>query len=163
MRRYYLLVMLLFVLGCGYHSTLRSDKDIKTITVPVFDNKTRWREIEFELTNLVHRDIKGCSSLQMVSRPEDADIIVKGEITDYYKPVLVEDGQDNVVAAAARITVTVSVIDQKTGKPILTQTRAVQGQFIKGANDDQLDAEYRGRQSAFEQITRWIVSLLEEL
>ena len=139
------------------------EKDIKTVAVPIFDNKTRWREVEFELTNLVHREIKARTFLRLVSKPEDADIVIKGEITDYYKPVLVEDAQDQVIASESKITINVSVIDQKTGKNIISKNNTVQGEFIIGARETAADAEYRGRQSALEQLSRWVVSLLEEL
>ena len=53
--------------------------------------------------------------------------------------------------------------EQKTGKEILSKSRNVQSEFIRGASETSTDAEYRGRQQAFEQLSRWVVSLLEEL
>lgn len=155
-------VILLCVFGCGYQSSLRVN-EVTTVAVPIFDNKTSWRELEFELTNLIHREIKARTPFRLVSRPEDADIIIVGEIVDYYKPVIVEDTQDQIIVAASKITIKVSIKDQKTGSAIITKSHTVQGEFIRGSKETFSDAEYRGRQNTFEQISRWVVSLLENL
>lgn len=154
-------LMLLFFTGCGYQANPYL-KDVTTVAVPIFDNKTTWREMEFELTNLVHREIKARTSFRLVSHPEDADIIIQGEITGYRKPVIVEDAADNVVVAGSMMTLKVAIKEQKTGKEILAKSRNVQSEFIRGASETVTDAEYRGRQQTLEQLSRWVVSLLEE-
>lgn len=155
-------LILFCVAGCGYHSSLRPN-DITNVAIPIFDNKTVWRELEFELTNLVSREVKARTPFRLVSRPEEADIVIVGEILDYYKPVIVEDTQDQVVVAASKITIKVSIKDQKTGTIIITKNQTVQSEFLRGSKETFSDAEYRGRQNTFEQISRWVVSLLENL
>lgn len=148
--------------GCGYQSRPYQN-DITTVAVPIFDNKTTWREMEFDLTNLVHREIKTRTPFRLVSKPEDADIVIQGEIIDYHKPPLVSTIQDQALISASRITLRVTIKNQKTGKNILTQTNTVQSDFIQGAKETPADAEYRGRLNTFEQLSRWVVSLLEDL
>ena len=155
-------LILFCVVGCGYHSSLRAN-DVTNVAIPIFNNSTTWRELEFELTNLVHREVKARTPFRLVSRPEEADIVVVGEILDYYKPAIVEDTQDQVVVAASKITIRVSIKDQKTGAVIITKDRTLQSEFLRGSNETFSDAEYRGRQNTFEQISRWVVSLLENL
>lgn len=147
--------------GCGYQFSSYM-KDVTTVAVPIFDNTTTWREMEFELTALVHREIKARTPFRLVSRPEDADIVVYGSITAYRKPVHVEDGLDNVVVGGSIMTVNVSVREQKSGRELISRARTVQREFIVGASETVADAEYRGRQQSFEQLSRWVVSLLEE-
>jgi hypothetical protein len=156
------LLIIFCVAGCGYHSSLRVN-DITNVAVPIFDNKTTWRELELELTNLVHREVKAKTPFRLVSRPEEADIIIVGEILDYYKPVIVEDSQDQVIVGASKITIRVSIKDQKTGVVIVTKNKTVQSEFLRGSKETLLDAEYRGRQNTFEQIGSWIISLLENM
>ncbi|MBI5779292.1 MAG: hypothetical protein HZA49_07540 [Planctomycetes bacterium] len=153
--------MFLLVAGCGYQPNLYL-KEVTAVAVPIFDNKTAWREMEFELTNLVQREIKARTPFRLVSHPEDADIIIQGEITDYRKPAMVEDVQDNVIVAGSVMVLKVSIKEQKTGKEILTKSQTAQSEFIRGASEAATDAEYRGRQQTLEQLSRWVVSLLEE-
>lgn len=154
-------VVFLSLISCGYQANPYL-KDVATVAVPIFDNKTTWREMEFELTNLVHREIKARTPFRLVSHPEDADIIIQGEIVDYRKPVMVEDATDNVIVAGSVMTLKVSIKEQKTGREILSKSQNVQSEFIRGASETTTDAEYRGRQQTLEQLSRWVVSLLEE-
>jgi len=154
-------LIFLFIIGCGYQLNPYM-KEVVTVAVPIFDNKTTWREMEFELTNLVHREIKARTPFRLVSHPEDADIVIYGEITDYRNPVMVEDTQDNVIMSGAVMTLRVTIKEQKTGKEVMSKSRSVQSEFIRGASEASTDAEYRGRQQTFEQLSRWVVSLLEE-
>lgn len=147
--------------GCGYRAQSYIN-DITSVAVPIFDNQTTWREMEFELTNIVQREIKARTPLRLASKPEDADIVLKGEIIKYYKPSLVEDKQDQVIMSASKITVRVFIRDQKSGKDIIEKTNSFQGEFARGVNESLADAEYRGRQNTFEQIGRWVVTLLED-
>jgi len=151
----------LFIVSCGYQLNPYL-KDVTTVAVPIFDNKTTWREMEFELTNLVNREIKARTPFRLVSHPEDADIIIQGTIMDYRKPVVVEDAADNVVVADSVMTLKVIIKEQKTGKEILAKSQSVHSEFIRGSSETVTDAEYRGRQQTLEQLSRWVVSLLEE-
>lgn len=154
-------LIFLFMVSCGYQLNPYL-KEVTTVAVPIFDNKTTWREMEFELTNLVHREIKARTPFRLVSHPDDADIIIQGEITDYRNPGMVENAQDNVVVAGSVMTLKVIIKEQKTGKEILAKSQNVQSEFIRGASETVTDAEYRGRQQTLEQLSRWVVSLLEE-
>ncbi|MEW6026475.1 MAG: LPS assembly lipoprotein LptE [Planctomycetota bacterium] len=159
--RKHLWVILLFAAGCGYQMSPYM-KDVTAVSAPIFDNKTTWRGMEFELSNLVHREIKARTPFRLVSHPEDADIVIQGEITAYRKPALVEDANDNVIVAGSMMTLTVRIREQKTGKEILSKSRNIQSEFIIGSSETATDAEYRGRQQTLEQLSRWVVSLLEE-
>jgi len=154
-------LIFLLIVSCGYQLNPYL-KEVTTVAVPIFENKTAWREMEFELTSLVHREIKARTFFRLVSHPEDADIIIQGEITNYRKSIMVEDAQDNVIMAASMMTLKVTIKEQKTGKEIFSKSRNVQSEFIGGMNEAATDAEYRGRQQTFEQLSRWVVSLLEE-
>ena len=154
-------LIFLFIIGCGYQLNPYL-KEVTTVAVPIFDHKTTWREMEFELTTLVQREIKARTPFRLVSHPEDADIIIQGEITDYRNPAMVEDAQDNVIMAGSVMALKVIIKEQKTGREILSKSRNVQSEFIRGASETAADAEYRGRQQTLEQLSRWVVSLLEE-
>ncbi|MDI6732823.1 MAG: LPS assembly lipoprotein LptE [Planctomycetota bacterium] len=149
-------------LGCGYQSSIYSPQ-VATIAVPIFENKTTWREMEFDLTSLVHREIKARTPFRLVSRPEDADIVILGEIVSCRRPSILEDTADNVVIYGSVMTLNISIKDQKTGKSLITRPNTIENEFIRGASETVSEAEYRARAQTYEQLARWVISLLEEL
>ncbi|MBI4712585.1 MAG: LptE family protein [Planctomycetes bacterium] len=157
--RYFLLPTFYFLLlsACGYQNT-NYVKEVTTIAVPVFDNKTTYREKEFELTQLVQREIKARTPFRLVAKPEQADLVLKGEITDYRKPAVIEGRLDEVLAAEVAVTVNVSLIEQKSGKVLLSKNYVGRGELIpsRGQNEDSATAR------VYEDISQWVVSLLEE-
>ncbi len=143
--------------GCGYKSTAYVNES-NTIAVPVFDNQTTYRENEFELTRAVHNQIKTRTPLQLVAKPESADLLLKGEIIDYKKPVAIEGKLDVVLASEVVMTVKVTLIDQKTGKTLVDKQYSARGDVIPSRQGDEATARAR----IYEEISQWVVTLLEQ-
>lgn len=68
--------------GCGYRVGSLLPKDIKTVAVPMFENKTPEPELEVMVTNGIIQEFITDGSLQVVEE-ENADTILLGEIIDY--------------------------------------------------------------------------------
>ncbi|MFO0982518.1 MAG: LptE family protein [Planctomycetota bacterium] len=107
--------LLAALLGCGYTQGSLIAEGNRRVAVPIFDNDTFYREMEFELTRTVVAEIERRPGVQVV-READADVILKGRITDLRQQVLSEDERDRVRESTATITVTVDLVDPHTGK-----------------------------------------------
>lgn len=152
-----ILVTLCLLAGCGYQSVSYM-KEVSTISVPIFDNQTTYREMEFELTRAVHNQIKSCTPFLLEPKPEQADILLKGEITNYRKPVAIEGKLDVVLASEVLMTAKVTLIDQKTGKIILEKIYTARADLIPSRMQDESTARAR----IYEILSQWVVSLLEQ-
>ncbi|MFA5793743.1 MAG: LPS assembly lipoprotein LptE [Candidatus Brocadiia bacterium] len=153
---FFLVFALILSSGCGYKPSLFL-KETSSIAVPIFENQTTYRGIEFELTNFVHNQIKSRTPFRLVAKPEYADLLIKGEIIDYQKPVSIEGRLDIVMASEVVITVKVTLLDQKTGKSILEKKYTSRNDLIPSRKEDEISA----RERIYENISQWVVSLLE--
>jgi Lipopolysaccharide-assembly len=62
-----------------YHNPTLYRKDVKTVAVPIFTNKTYYRGVEFGLTKAIINQLETHSPYKVVSRDE-ADTLLEGEI-----------------------------------------------------------------------------------
>jgi hypothetical protein len=78
------LVVLAFaaVSGCGYSTTSRTARDIKSIFVPFFDNKTAEPNLEITVTERLINYMILDNTLKVVDEDE-ADAILEGEISQF--------------------------------------------------------------------------------
>lgn len=78
------LLVAIFVAGCGYHVAGRGTalpSTLHTIAVPAFVNKTHSYRIEQRMTQAVIREFLSRTSYHIVSEPGSADAVLHGEIT----------------------------------------------------------------------------------
>src|SRR4051812_4723943 len=97
MRRLVLCLCCLPLLSCesgghfsvfGYTTKPNYDTCIKTIYVPIFENKTFKRGMEFDLTRAVVREIEWKTPYKVVSDPSKADTELTGTIIAFNKNIL---------------------------------------------------------------------------
>jgi outer membrane lipopolysaccharide assembly protein LptE/RlpB len=113
MIRAILLVFLPAVLGaCGYHMGYRPRPGLRTIAVPIAENSSLRREVEFPLTEAIVREIQRRTPLVVVSDERAADATLKVTITRFTERVLVEGKNDEVLESAAQITLDVKLIER---------------------------------------------------
>ena len=129
------LFILMFVLGCGYSMKSLYDQSYSTIAVPIFKNKTFYREYEFRLTEAVIKEIETRTPYKVVNRSE-ADTLLTGEIVSIQQPVLTEDVLDRVAEFQYSVTVQVRWKDQKTGRILLDApfTKRAEADVRRGEN-----------------------------
>jgi hypothetical protein len=116
-------LMVLFAMtitGCGY--TVNSDfrQDIKTVAVPIFENDTNRRGIEWQLTEMVQKEITKRAQYRLAKR-HDADTLLTGKIIDFRKDVLGEDAQDDPRELQVSLIVKVRWEDLRTGTLLAEQ------------------------------------------
>jgi len=88
------LALSLLAPGCkvtGYSIRAPYDKNIRTVYVPIFQSVTFRRDINFQLTDLVIKEIERRTPYKVVGTPENADTTLTGTITYSEKNVAVEN------------------------------------------------------------------------
>ncbi|MBI4008584.1 MAG: LptE family protein [Candidatus Brocadiales bacterium] len=133
-------------------------RDLEGIHVPIFDNDTFRRGLEFGLTKAVKDEILFRTRLKIVDK-EDADAILYGKIADVQENVLSENIADDIVEGSVTVLLDIKLVDARTGRNVIEK---------KGL---QWKTEYIGRRGeavstaeneAFVDIAERIVNLMEE-
>jgi len=68
--------------GCGYSQADVYPDGVKTVVVPMFENKTFYRGVEFDLTEAVVKEIELRTPYKVVSNEEVADTRLTGTVVD---------------------------------------------------------------------------------
>ncbi len=104
-----LFLVIIAVSSCGYKFNGASTGGLKTVNVQLFENNAP--RVVPQLSNLLTEALKNRISTQskLSVTTNDADVAFTGTITDYdIKPIAIQDNQ-NPVAGANRLTITVMV------------------------------------------------------
>ena len=107
---YLLLLASFFFAGCGYQIAGRGahiPEGVRTIAIPVFENKTLEPIVEEEFTPVVIREFLRDSRIEVVSRSQ-AGLVLRGSVTSYKESPLSFDRDQNVLEY--RITVITHLI-----------------------------------------------------
>ena len=131
---------------------MNSPEGISTIAVEVFKNRTLYREVEFEFTNAVRREISIKTPLKVVDM-DRADSVITGDIVDFRRDLLRESQVG--VPTEYRITVVVNyqVKNLKTGGVIAEGKlrRSADYQLMRG------QVERQAREEAIRELARNVV------
>ncbi len=101
--------------GCGYHAGSLISSDIRTVHVPMFDNMTFRRGLEFRLTEAVQQEILRRTHLKIVPAAE-ADTTVTGAISDFQGSLVAKDVNLRVISEDVKISVNFKWTDRRTGR-----------------------------------------------
>lgn len=105
-----LLCYLLILSSCGYHMAGTGSyltAGMKSIFIPVFENKTMEPIVEEELTPAVIREFIKDGRIEVVDRSR-ADMVLKGSIVSYKETPISFDASQNVLEY--RVTVTTHLV-----------------------------------------------------
>lgn len=148
----------LLLAACGYTSRSQLRQNVNTIYIPIFDNLTYRRGLEFDLTNSLKNEILFRTRLKIVDK-DHADSILYGSITDVKKLVLLEDPRANLVEAAMTIIIDFSWVDLRTGRTIVNKKNVTQqAEFLAKRKEDEGTAE----REAFVDLAEKVIALMEE-
>jgi hypothetical protein len=109
----------------GYTTKPNYDTNIHTVYVPIFKNNTFRKDLEFELTKAVVREIEAKTPYKVVSDPCRADTELTGTIISLNKLILNRTQLNEVREAETVLSVEVTWRDLRTGE-ILSKPRAGQ-------------------------------------
>jgi outer membrane lipopolysaccharide assembly protein LptE/RlpB len=103
--------------GCGYGTSTRTAKDIKTIYVPFFENKTAQPNLEIDVTNRIIQNLVNDNTLKVV--PESgADAVLDGQIVDFKNQPFSFNKNLNAEEYHVVVTVVCTLFNRRTNEPI---------------------------------------------
>jgi hypothetical protein len=108
----------------GYTTRPNYDTHIKTVYVPIFQNLTYYRGLEFDLTRAVIREIETKTPYKVVSNRDAADTELTGKIKLFYKRLLNRNQLNEVREAETTLGVELVWRDLRTGEVL---SKPVQG------------------------------------
>ena len=73
--------------GCGYHVRFAVPPHIKTFHVDIFTNRTLERNLDFEFTQALIREIQAKTRLRL-AHAEEADLLITGDIDELERYLL---------------------------------------------------------------------------
>ena len=116
------LVALALAAGCGYRAGSLVTSDVRTVHVPVFENATFRRGLEFQLTEAVLREVRRRTHLR-IAEADEADTVLTGEVVDFRGRVETRDVEDEVFTQDVRVYVNVRWVDRRTGRVLAEASR----------------------------------------
>ena len=116
-RRFAAFVVVLALAGCGYGTNTRTAKDIKTLYVPFFENKTSEPGLEIKVTEKIIQNLIDDNTLKVVSE-NGADAVLDGEIVDFKNQPFSFNQSLNAEEYHVVITVTCTLFNRRTNEPI---------------------------------------------
>ncbi|HHT9152163.1 MAG TPA: LPS assembly lipoprotein LptE [Candidatus Hypogeohydataceae bacterium YC40] len=112
------LIMSFIVAACGYTSRSLLKQNVNTIYIPIFENQSYRRGLEFDMTNAFKNEILFKTRLKVVDK-DRADSIFYGIITDVKESVLIEDFQANIAQSSVIVFMNFKWVDRRTGRIIV--------------------------------------------
>lgn len=147
--------------GCGYSIRAPFDPSVRTVYVPVFRSITFRRDVNFQLTELVQKEIEKRTPFKVVGTPEGADMILDGEINFADKNIIVE----NPFNLPRQLTATLFASVKWTHNPPLEKERAA-GPVVVSATVNFVPEVGETSLTAFlhanQKIATQIVDMMEE-
>jgi hypothetical protein len=143
--------------SCGYTSRSLIDQNVQSVYVPIFDNDTFRRDLEYDLTKAIKEEILFKTQLKIVDE-KHADTILTGTLRDVQENVLIENPDAVTVESRVNVFVQFSWLDQRTGRILIDkQNVAAAAEFIATRNEDIRTGEIE----AFVNAARKIINLME--
>lgn len=145
---------LLLAAGCGYQTgnLYRVDH----VSVPIFENTSDQRINEFDLTDVVVREIQAGGVLVNPAAPR---YVLKGRISLIDQPHGAEDREGRVTVGGFAVGVTVELIDARTRQAVRPMaTRVFSASFAIGRGQTLETA----RAQVFDRIAKWVMEQLEK-
>jgi len=120
------IALMLFCLngvGCslkGYSNTSLYPKDVTSVCLRMFDNRTFWRDMEYDLTDALSKRIEAKTPYKIISNDDLADTVMSGQITEVNKSILIRDRETaSALQNEVLIQAVVSWKNLKTGELLI--------------------------------------------
>jgi hypothetical protein len=114
--------------GCGYHvvgGANLAPTNIKTISVPAFQNITTRYQLARMLPEDITREFLERTRYKVISDPEKADAVLNGAVVNFvYFPTTFDTVTGRSTGVQAVVTLRLILTERATGKPILNRPAA---------------------------------------
>ena len=116
-----------FISGCGgYSNSLLYPEDIETVYVEMFDSKSFYRGIEYELTDAVAKRIEANTPYKIVSDRSKADTVISGYISSATRHLLtIERETGRALEREASLEAVVEWKNLKTGEMLINSKTVI--------------------------------------
>ena len=149
------------VSGCGYHAGELFDTSIQSVAVPIFENRTFYREMEFKLSEALTKQIEQRTPYKVVGEA-GADTVLTGTVTRVEKKLLSRQLKTGLPQEVQVVVVaSFEWKDLRSGRILRRRTR-IQG---TGEHIPTLPAGEPfevARHAAIDELAREIVSVMRE-
>ncbi|MFW6456753.1 MAG: LPS assembly lipoprotein LptE [Planctomycetota bacterium] len=125
----------LITTGCGYSSQGLIRDDIQSVAIDVFDNETKYRGLEVELTRRLSEEIRHSTPLDIVPKSE-ADSILSGVLVDFDQRNETETEKEEVLLRRVMVTVSFQWMDNLTGQDLVSSNEFSQQNFFALSRDE---------------------------
>jgi hypothetical protein len=137
-----IVVLFLLISGCGYTTKSLISRKINSIYIPIFENNTFRRGLEFDLTNAVKDEIMSKTKLR-IAKKDSADTILTGKITKVTEGMLTD----------------IKLVDRRTGRTLIEEKGLKRSaEFVVSRGENIKSAS----QESLTDLAEIIVSQLEE-
>lgn len=153
-----LLLMIVAVCGCGYSMKSLMIRDVDTIYIPIFENETFRRDLEFGLTKELKDEVLSMTRLRIVNK-DSADTILSGIIREVQETILTQNTEDNIVENQITLFVDFKLVERSTDRILVHKERVLQrAEFIISRGETILSAY----EEVLADMAETIVNLIEE-
>ena len=151
--------------GCGYAVGPAYDGEVRTVYVETFESDLYRRNLEFQLTEAIQRQIQTQSPIRLMSE-ENADTKLSGRIIGAKKRVLGQSGFDEPRQLEADLRIQVTWEDLRTGDLLKQQEVALTPDVINLLSEGNFAPEVgqslaTADQIALAKMAREIVQMME--
>jgi outer membrane lipopolysaccharide assembly protein LptE/RlpB len=155
------LAVALGVSGCGYSLRASLPANIKTVHVPVLQNRTQEPGIEDFVTRALTEALVTSGVARIASSPELADGVLEGAIIGYSLTSLAFDRAINATQYRLQLALSLALKDRRSGDVIWSQERIEErADFpVTGQVTQTLAREQDAVRRAAVDISRAIISL----
>jgi hypothetical protein len=141
----------------GYQATNSLlPEGVQTVAIRMFDNQTRYRGFEFDVTRALVREIQTKTTLK-IRELEGADSLLTGQILEFRQPILSEDNFDRIKEVQVRLTLSFTWKDLRTGKTLAEELVTESAEFAAPRGENLSTST----QESFLRIAERIVHLME--
>jgi outer membrane lipopolysaccharide assembly protein LptE/RlpB len=147
--------------GCGYTFRGTLPEHIKTISVPIFVNRTQEPGVESIVTRAVVEGFSTNGRLRVV-RTAGADAVLEGEVTSYGVQAIAFDKTSNVQQYRLVVILNLRLRDLKKNAVLFQQTGVYEQADFRalGPVDQTIAREETALRAAATEIGRSVVSLV---
>lgn len=159
------LASLLLVSGCGYTVGNGFNPDVRTVSVPIFENDTFRRGIEVQLTEAVQKEIQKRTPYRL-AKGLNADTRLTGRIVQTRKDVLGENRFDDPRELQLSLMIVTKWENLRTGEVLAVQEVPLSPTAIPLTSQTEFAPEVgqslaTGTHEAIDQLARRIVNMME--
>ena len=153
----------LLAAGCGYSLRGNLPDHLKTVAIPIFQNRTPVPAVENFLTNAVVNAFSTNGRLR-VTTVDRADSILEGEITSYYLQSIAYDAAANIRQYRLTVTLNLRFRDVRRNEVLFQRTGfADRADFaVPGTVAETITTSEAALQQAATEIARSVVSFAIE-